>query len=226
MSTQTKPRIVVLISGNGSNLQAIIDAVQSESLNAEIALVVSNRKGAYGLTRAANAGIPTMTVTLKEFKDAGKTRVDFDLDVAARIKNWLAQSRSEADRSSNGTTAVDTPDLIVLAGWMHILSPDFLQQFPPGQIINLHPALPGAFDGAHAIERAFSAYKEGKIQETGVMVHKVIPEVDRGEVVLQERIPILPEDTLETLEDRIHKVEHRLIVEGAKAILSRSQASR
>ncbi|TPX69230.1 hypothetical protein SpCBS45565_g02558 [Spizellomyces sp. 'palustris'] len=225
MSTQTKPRIVVLISGNGSNLQAIIDAVQTGSLNAEIALVVSNRKGAYGLTRAANAGIPTMTVTLKEFKDAGKTRVDFDLDVAARIKKLLAQSRSNENHSSNGTIAGDTPDLIILAGWMHILSPDFLQQFPPGQIINLHPALPGAFDGAHAIERAFSAYKEGKIQETGVMVHKVIPEVDRGEVVRQEAIPILPDDTLETLEDRIHKIEHRLIVEGAKAILSTSQGS-
>lgn len=219
MAPQRKPRIVVLISGNGSNLQAIIDAVQSGSLEAEIALVVSNRKNAYGLTRAANAGIPTITLTLKEIKDAGKTRLHFDLEVARKIKEHLAALPKEGSGSSE--CEIDVPDLIVLAGWMHILSPEFLQQFPPGQIINLHPALPGAFDGAHAIERAFEAFQAGKVEKTGVMVHRVIPEVDRGEVVLQEEVPILPADTIGTLEERIHSVEHRLIVEGTKAMLQR-----
>ena len=112
-----------------------------------------------------------------------------------------------------------TPDLIVLAGWMHILSPEFISKFPPGLIINLHPALPGAFDGIHSIERALQAYHEGKIRNTGVMIHRVIPEVDRGEVVLVEEVEILPEDTLESLEERMHSVEHKLIVRGVRKLI-------
>ncbi|KAI9103289.1 phosphoribosylglycinamide formyltransferase [Phlyctochytrium arcticum] len=223
MSSSKSPlRIVVLISGNGSNLQALIDASKTGQLSAEIALVVSNRKGAYGLTRAANAGIPTLTVSLKEFKDAGKSRVEFDNDVAKKIKRRLAELYPVPSSTSDPSTSNEiTPDLIVLAGWMHILSPDFLQHFHPGQIINLHPALPGAFDGAHAIDRAYAAFKAGDIKETGVMVHKVIPEVDRGEVVLQEAVPILKTDTLEDLENRIHSVEHGLIVKGAEVMVQR-----
>ncbi|TPX55603.1 hypothetical protein PhCBS80983_g05175 [Powellomyces hirtus] len=217
-SSAALPRIVVLISGSGSNLQALLDAVQNNTLRAQIALVVSNRKGAYGLTRAANAGVPTLVVSLKQFKDAGKSRVDFDLEVARQIREEL---RRTAPASGGGETDAGAPDLVVLAGWMHILSSEFIQQFPAGRMINLHPALPGAFDGAHAIDRAFQAFQNGTIKETGVMIHKVIPEVDRGEVVLQEVVPIKSDDTLASLEDRIHAVEHRLIVEGARAMLAR-----
>ncbi|KAG2223693.1 hypothetical protein INT45_007271 [Circinella minor] len=195
------PTIAVLISGSGSNLQALIDATQTGKLRAKIIVVCSNRKAAYGLERAAKAGIPTRTFSLKQFKDQGKTRVDFDVYMAKTIQEEY------------------NPDLIVLAGFMHIVSPEFLSFFPRQNIINLHPALPGQFDGAHAIERAYEAYKQGKIQHTGVMVHKVIADVDRGQVILERPIPIEDKDTLEDLENRIHSIEHEIIVEGAQKFL-------
>lgn len=193
------PRVVVLISGSGTNLQALIDATHSGVLRATIVLVISNKKAAYGLQRAAAASIPTIVFPLKPYKDSGRTRVEYDVDLAARIQE-------------------DAPDLIVLAGWMHILSPEFLEWFPR-TVMNLHPALPGEFDGADAIGRAYQAFKEGKITRTGVMVHKVIADVDKGEVILKEEVPIREEDGLEDLEKRIHEVEHRLIVAGAQKFL-------
>ncbi|EGF77651.1 hypothetical protein BATDEDRAFT_13763 [Batrachochytrium dendrobatidis JAM81] len=205
MSTPTIacPRIVVLISGNGSNLQAIIDAVAAGHIQAQISLVVSNKTKAYGLERAAQAGIPTMIKTLKPYRDAGKTRIQYDHDLALDINQDSLM-----------------PDLIVLAGFMHILSPEFLSHFYPGRIINLHPALPGQFDGAHAIERAFDSFQKGEIQHTGIMVHKVIAEVDRGQVVLQKQVPILESDTVESLQTRIHASEHVLLVDGIIAMLA------
>ncbi|KAI9318456.1 phosphoribosylglycinamide formyltransferase [Dichotomocladium elegans] len=195
------PTIAVLISGSGSNLQALIDATGSGQLKAKIVLVGSNRKNAYGLERAAKAGIPTRTWSLKQYKDAGKTRVDFDIDVARTIQEEYK------------------PDLVVLAGFMHILSPEFLSFFPRCNVMNLHPALPGQFDGAHAIERAYEAFGKGQISHTGVMVHKVIADVDRGEVILQRQVPIEKSDSLADLEERIHSVEHQIIVEGAQKFL-------
>ncbi|KAG1084332.1 hypothetical protein G6F42_021831 [Rhizopus arrhizus] len=120
--------IVVLISGSGTNLQALIDATQDGRLKGKIIAVVSNRKNAFGLERAKKAGIPTRTFSLKQFKDQGKTRVDFDVHVAKTIQEEYH------------------PDLVILAGWMHILSPDFLAFFN-NNVMNLHPALPGQFDG-------------------------------------------------------------------------------
>lgn len=192
--------IVVLISGSGTNLQALIDATQDGRLKGKIIAVVSNRKNAFGLERAKKAGIPTRTFSLKQFKDQGKTRVDFDIHVAKTIQEEYR------------------PDLVILAGWMHILSPDFLSYFN-NNVMNLHPALPGQFDGAHAIDRAFEAYQKGEIKNTGIMVHKVIADVDRGEVILQREVPIEEKDTLEDLEQRIHSFEHQLIVEGAQVFL-------
>ncbi|KAJ3033789.1 hypothetical protein HDV00_005830 [Rhizophlyctis rosea] len=207
------PRIVVLISGSGTNLQALIDAQNTPPTPYKISLVLSNKPNVYGLTRAQTANIPTLTIPLKPYlaSHPTHTRTDFDSHLASQIHSHLS-----LDPLYNNSP---TPDLIVLAGFMHILSPKFLQSFPDGRIINLHPALPGAFDGAHAIERAFQAYKEGKITETGVMIHKVIPEVDRGEVVLKREVPIEESDTLESLEEKIHTVEHQLIVEGTKRML-------
>ncbi|KAJ3410610.1 hypothetical protein HDV05_003560 [Chytridiales sp. JEL 0842] len=209
----TKPCIIVLISGNGSNLQSLINASQSNLLPATISLVVSNKSSAYGLERAKAAGIPTLIFPLKPYKDAQKTRLEYDLDLADRI---LSEFNKYAGKP--------VPDLVVLAGWMHILSAEFIQKLPAGKIINLHPALPGAFDGAHAIDRAYAAFKEGLIKNTGVMVHRVIPEVDRGEVILVKEVEILETDTLEALEERIHKVEHGLIVEGAKVALLQGES--
>lgn len=186
--------IVVLISGNGSNLQAIIDAVKCGEINADISLVVSNKADAYGLDRAANAGIRTLVISYQTFKKQGKLRIEYELEMARKIKD------------------VVDPDIMVLAGFMLILSENFIQQFK--NIINLHPALPGQFDGTHAIERAFTAFTNGEIKSTGVMVHRVIPEVDRGPVILKQTVDILPTDTIESLEERIHAIEHQLIVKA------------
>ena len=110
------------------------------------------------------------------------------------------------------------PDWVVLAGWMRVLSAAFLDRFP-NHVVNLHPALPGTFPGTHAIDRAFTAYRAGEIDHTGVMVHLVPDEgVDDGPVLAQEIVPIHADDTLESLEDRIHAVEHRLLVTTLKTL--------
>ncbi|KAJ2613643.1 phosphoribosylglycinamide formyltransferase [Coemansia sp. RSA 1365] len=192
--------IVVLISGSGSNLQALINAEAKGQLGGRISLVVSNKKAAYGLVRAAEANIPTLVRTLKEYKDNGKSREDYDRDLAAHIE------------------ATQTPDLIVLAGWMHILSPAFIDQFRD-KIINLHPALPGELDGAHAIDRAYEEFKAGTRTRTGIMVHHVIPEVDKGDPILTMEIPCVAGDTLETLEERIHAAEHQILPRAVRLVL-------
>ena len=191
-------RLVVFISGSGTNLQAIIDAIAAGDLDAEIALVVANRKAAYGLVRAAEAGIPTLYFPLKPYKDAGWPREQYDADLAERVSAY-------------------NPDLVVLAGWMHILSSAFLDRFPR-RVINLHPALPGAFAGINAIERTFETYQRGEVQRGGCMVHYAVPEVDAGAVILQATVPIHPGDTLDDFEARLHAAEHRLIVEAIRRI--------
>lgn len=191
-------RLVVLISGGGSNLQAIMDAIQAKTLNAQIVLVVSNRKNAYGLERAQNANLSTLYFPLKHYLEQGNTREEYDSDLAKRIKPYR-------------------PDLVVLAGWMHVLSEAFLVHFPH-KVINLHPALYGMFDGINAIERAYTAYRAGEIEFSGCMVHYAIPQVDAGEVILQERVDLHPEDTLETFEARMHTTEHQLIVNAIRKL--------
>ncbi|KAI8848591.1 formyl transferase, partial [Chytridium lagenaria] len=132
------------------------------SLKADLSLVISNKSAAYGLKRAEEASIPTLTFPFKPYRDANKTRLQYDLDLADAI---LAKFRETAGADPADQSV--QPDLVVLAGWMHILSADFIGKFPAGKIINLHPALPGAFDGAHAIDRAYAAFKEGTITKTG-----------------------------------------------------------
>ncbi|KAL7420873.1 Bifunctional purine biosynthetic protein ADE5,7 [Cryptotrichosporon argae] len=339
-------RITVLISGSGSNLQALLDASCTPALPAEITYVLSSRSNAYGLVRCASRVPPVSTsvCALKTFlsRNPGAGREDYDAEVARRV----VESR---------------PDVVVLAGWMHILSPAFLDILsgkaavpappalgPPGPaslptqtepipsqaisrqapapaapaptaageaevkdknadvdalgdklenthfpattpsfpdtapdplaaaaiaspsasaspsapaptfpappapapvpasasasppssasepaappaapptprfpipIINLHPALPGAFDGADAIGRAYAAFRAGAVAHTGVMVHRVVAEVDRGEPLVVRRVEIREGDSLEHLERRIHEVEHEIIVEGARKVL-------
>jgi formyltetrahydrofolate-dependent phosphoribosylglycinamide formyltransferase len=194
-----KPRIIVLISGSGTNLQALMDATQTGILEAEIALVVSNRKAAFGLERAKNAGIPTLYFPLKPYKDAGKSRADYDADLAKILEQH-------------------NPDLIVLAGWMHIDSGAVCKAFA-GRIINLHPALPNEFAGAHAIEDAFAAWQKGKILKSGCMVHHVIPELDAGQAIVTREVPFIEGDTLESFASRIHMAEHQIIVEATRKML-------
>lgn len=193
-------KLAVLISGNGSNLQAIIDACRGGFLDAEVAVVVSNRKAAYGLQRAEKAGIPTVYHPLKPYKEAGRDRREYDADLARLVGEYR-------------------PDLVVLAGWMLILSSDFLDRFPY-RVVNLHPALPGQFPGAHAIQDAFEAFQRGEIKETGVMVHLVPDEaVDAGPVIASEAVPIYPSDDIDTLTKRIHNVEHRLLIRALRRLI-------
>lgn len=199
-AVSARKRLVVLVSGGGTNLQALIDAAASGDLPAEIALVVSNKRDVYALTRAADAGMPTLTFPLKAYTKAGKSREQYDADLAAQV----AQAQ---------------PDLIVLAGWMHILSPAFLTHFP-NRVINLHPALPGMFAGIRAIERAFEAWQQGEITESGCMVHYTIPEVDAGSVIAQQVVPFMEGDTLESYEARLHAAEHQLLVEAVGLALA------
>jgi formyltetrahydrofolate-dependent phosphoribosylglycinamide formyltransferase len=194
-----KPRVIVFISGGGSNLQALIDATQSGILGAEIVLVVSNRKAAFGLERAKSAGLETLYFPLKPYKDAGKSRAEYDADLAGQVSRYA-------------------PDLIVLAGWMHIDSGALVRRFP-GRIINLHPALPGEFPGAHGIEDAFAAWTRGEITRSGCMVHHVIEELDAGEPVATRVVAFVDGDTFETYAERIHAAEHELIVEATKLAL-------
>lgn len=194
------PRLVILISGSGSNLQAILDGVEDERITAVPSLVVSNRKDAYGLVRAANAGVPTAYFPFKPYREAGKSREEYDADLARLIRPYQ-------------------PNLIILAGWMHILSAAFLSHFP-NRVINLHPALPGQFAGTHAIPRAYEAYQRGEIGHTGCMVHFAIPEVDAGSLIAQAEVPILPTDSLTDLEKRMHRTEHGLLVTAVQTVLS------
>ena len=182
-------RLVILVSGNGSNLQAILDACVANELNASVVAVISNKRDAYGLERARQAGIPAI----------------------ARPRP-LSQPREQYDAGLADLVASFAPDFIVLAGWMRVLSNTFLMRFP-GRVVNLHPALPGCFPGTDAIARAYDDHVTQGLRETGVMVHFVPDEgVDSGPLIAVERVPILSDDTLDTLTARMHAVEHRLLV--------------
>jgi phosphoribosylglycinamide formyltransferase-1 len=194
-----RARLAVLISGNGSNLQAIIDACADDRLPAQVVVVVSNRRAAFGLERARRAGIPTLYLSLKQYLDDGRGRAQYDADLAAGV-------------------AAYRPDWICLAGWMHVLSNAFLQRFPK-RVINLHPAMPGQFPGTDAIARAYAAFGAGQIEHTGVMIHYVPDDgVDVGPVIVSETVPIYAYDTLASLEERVHSVEHALYVKALSTL--------
>ena len=189
-------RLVVLISGHGSNLQALLDACASGELNAAVVAVISNRSEAFGLERARQVGVPALV--LPKLKDQDRNTYD------ARLADLVLAYQ---------------PDWVVLAGWMRLLSMSFLSHFP-NRVVNLHPALPGAFPGTEAIARAFEAYQRGKIQSTGVMTHLVPDEgVDAGPVLAQIELPITPQDTLETLSERVHQAEHQLLVQTLQQLI-------
>jgi phosphoribosylglycinamide formyltransferase-1 len=188
--------IVVLISGHGSNLQAILDACASGELNARVAAVISNKRDAYGLERAQRANVAA--IVKPKFKE--QDRRTYDAELADLVASFQ-------------------PAWVVLAGWMRVLSSAFLDRFPQ-RVVNLHPALPGTYPGTHAIDRAYEACRAGVITQTGVMVHLVPDEgVDDGPVLAQAIVPIHPDDTLETLEARLHAVEHRLLVDTLKSLM-------
>ena len=173
-----------------------------------------SRKAAFGLERAAKASIPTTYHNLVPYKKKHP-----------QTPSGTAAARTEYDAAlAQIITSLDPqPDVIVCAGWMHILTPDFLTPIANAgiKVINLHPALPGEFAGAGAIERAWEAGRKGEIERTGVMIHEVIAEVDAGDAIVTEEVRFDKKETLEELEERIHKVEHGLIVEGTKRTLEK-----
>ncbi len=183
-------RLVVLASGGGTNLQAVLDACADGRLPAGVAAVVSNKAGSGALQRAADAGVPCVHVA----PQTGEPRPDYDARLADIVSGF-------------------DPDWVVLAGWMRVLSMSFLGWFP-GMVVNLHPALPGDLPGVNAIERAWREAQNGLRDHTGVMVHLVSNEgVDDGPVLATATVSIHPSDTLESLTNRVHGVEHRLLVE-------------
>ncbi len=183
-------RLVVLASGSGSNLQAILDACAERRIDAEVAAVVTNNADAYALARADEAGITTELVGRTD----GEARSDYDTRLADVV------SRFE-------------PHWVVLAGWMRLLTMSFLERFPE-RVVNLHPALPGELPGVRAIERAWAEAERGERTRSGVMVHLVPDEgVDDGPVLASREIPIDASATLESFAATVHATEHSPLVE-------------
>lgn len=187
-------RLVVLISGNGSNLQAILDACSGKKLPASVVAVFSNKADAYGLVRAQSANVPAIHFP----KLPNELRQDYDIRLAREITHYK-------------------PDYIILAGWMRLLTLSFLNNFPD-RVINLHPALPGTFPGTHAIQRAYESWQRDEIDRTGVMVHLVPDEgVDDGPVLASQELFFQEGESLEQFEARVHAVEHNLLVSAIKS---------
>lgn len=186
-------RLAVFCSGYGSNFQALIDAVHAGKLKAEIALMVCDKPGAYALTRAKKDNISSFVFEPKKFP-----------------------SRELYERLIMREMTHRSVDVVVLAGFMRIFTPYFIDAYK-GRILNIHPSFLPEFKGAHAIRDAFQA----KVKETGVTVHVVVDEVDAGPVIRQERVPVMPGDTLESLEKRIHETEHRIYPEAIQDFISK-----
>jgi len=190
-------RLVILASGNGSNAQAVIDACASGALPAEVIAVVSDHGDAKALVRAVTAGLPAVHVGRR----TGELRADYDARLADIVTGF-------------------DPDWVVLAGWMRVLTLNFLGWFP-GMVVNLHPSLPGELPGMHAIERAHTEALAGTRTCTGVMVHLVPDEgIDVGTVLATAEVPILEGDTLGELEERMHAAEHLLLVDTLRTLCS------
>jgi phosphoribosylglycinamide formyltransferase-1 len=175
-----KTRVVVLISGSGSNLQALIDGKQAGNLPIELAAVISNRPAVLGLERAAKANIPTDVLDHKAFTD----RESFDRVLMEKIDSYQ-------------------PDLVVLAGFMRILTPEFTQHYV-GRMLNIHPSLLPKFQGLHTHQRAIDA---GETRH-GVTVHFVTAELDGGPAIVQASVPVLAEDDASSLAKRVQRQEH------------------
>jgi phosphoribosylglycinamide formyltransferase-1 len=187
-------RLGVLISGRGSNLQAIIDAIAAHELDAELAVVISNRADAAGLERAAKAGLETVVLDHQD-KSKFPTREDYDRELVGQLK-------------------VRNVGLVCLAGFMRLLSPVFIEAFP-NAVLNIHPSLLPAFPGLNA---QYQAWEHGA-KYTGVTVHLVTTELDGGPIVLQQPVPVHDDDSPETLAARILEQEHKLYPQAIRILL-------
>ena len=180
--TDSVTKLCVLISGNGSNLQAIIDNIEAGKLNAQICGVISNRPNAYGLTRAKNAGIEAICLDHTAFED-----------------------RESYDKELQATIEALNPDCIVLAGFMRILTPEFVNNFS-GKLVNIHPSLLPKYKGLNTHQRAI----DNCDKEHGVSVHFVTPELDGGPVIIQSRVPVFENDSADELAERVQEQERRI----------------
>lgn len=185
-------RLVILISGNGSNLQAIIDAVESGQIKAEISLVISNKTKAYGLERAQQAGIATAILSSKAYD----SRETYDAELIKIIDQHQ-------------------PNLVILAGFMRILSKDFVEHYA-GKLLNIHPSLLPNYKGLHTHARVLEAGD----QIHGATVHYVTNELDGGPIIKQTQCPVLADDTEESLQARVHELEHQLYPEVIAELLA------
>ena len=183
-------KIGVLVSGSGTNLQAFIDAIAAKELDAEIVLVVSSRPDAYGIERAKAANIPVLVLNKGVYADPKAA----DARIVAALQGAGAE-------------------YVFMAGYMRMVTPVMLDAFP-NRVVNLHPALLPSFKGAHGIQDEFDA----GVKYTGVTVHFANAEYDKGPIIAQEPVAVLETDTVETLEERIHAVEHRLYPSTAQII--------
>jgi len=190
MTAHSPLNLGVLVSGVGSNLQAILDAISAGSLNARVKVVIANRPGAQALERARTAGVKALTISHKEFVD----REAFD--------RTLAQALREAD-----------VNWVVLAGFMRVLTPEFLSWYP-GRIINIHPSLLPAFPGMDAVKQAL----DYGVKLTGCTVHFVDHGVDSGRIIAQRAVPVATGDDLASLAARIRSAEHELFVDVLREI--------
>jgi phosphoribosylglycinamide formyltransferase-1 len=184
----TPIRLVVLISGNGSNLQAIIDSITNHKLPAKIVAVISNKADAYGLDRAKKAGIEHRVLSHTDYTD----RQEYDQALQTLIDGFQ-------------------PDLIILAGFMRILSNEFVEHYS-NKMMNIHPSLLPKYKGLNTHQRAIDAGDK----EHGCSVHFVTPELDDGPVILQATVPIKDNDTADTLAARVHEQEHRIYPEAIR----------
>lgn len=174
--------IVVLISGSGSNLQALLDHFAGQPNLARISAVFSNKAEAYGLQRAAKAGVPSHVLSHRDYAD----RLSFDQAMIEQIDQYQ-------------------PDLVVLAGFMRILTPEFTQHYA-GKLVNIHPSLLPKYKGLDTHQRALDAGDA----EHGCSVHFVTAELDGGPVILQAQTPIATEDTADSLAQKVHALEHQI----------------
>ena len=194
-------RVAVLASGTGTNLQALIDARHNGLFTGDIVCVVSDKPDAVALQRAQQADIATAVVT----NASDESRTEYD----ARLAECLTQANV---------------DLVVLAGFMRLLSMTFLSHFPM-RVINLHPALPGEFPGTHAIERAFAEKDNGRTA-SGVMVHFVPDEgIDNGPVIAYQSVPLHISDSFEDFSRRIHTAEHQLLVSAVQHVVEHLESN-
>ena len=178
--TDSLPKLAVLISGNGSNLQSIIDQISNGQLAAQITCVISNNTNAYGLERARKHKIPAYAIEHTQFE----SKAEFEKEILAVLNDYQ-------------------PDLLILAGFMRILSPDFVAEFPD-RILNIHPSLLPKYKGLNTHQRVLEAGD----QEHGATVHVVTSELDSGKIIIQDRCKVNADDDIESLQQKVHRIEH------------------